>query len=552
MMLLSQKSSNQFREFEAEMRMVLALLFVAGLILTIEAVGVVFPVYTGSSGAEGQLQRLGEVKWDGVSDPTNTLRTACNQLFYQQESNCRSIINYFMQQLEESYGASFPWQSFMGSVVQGFTTDSTLESLLLQLDMGSISEASICNTLRTDYGTANIENTVAQHCAEQQLSGMECRALSFSIYNYVASLFYQPGGLTMANIVQGMHLQLDLDFASFPVTLQDPADGSLARYYVRTDIQYSVPTACKFCIDHALPRSACKVFVDYADRQLRGYFGKHYTGQLWALQYVLNALEGIANDRSSISTTTTSPSAASINRILPQGEPKSSAGSIVADFVEIGTSNFDTVSQHVSDQDGFVGYAIEPSQHYLNGLATRRGVKKVHAAIVTEASAAVAVGDGMQVGLQGAHSHSRGGGRTVDLYHIPEEVIDRLGLFYYLKGCNSIGAYHPAHVEMNLQRHVVVDKVPAITLSEFIRSERIQRIRLLKIDAEGYDLTIMEELFRFLALGKVPLHVDRIMFESNDEEQRGRIQTIIRKFVALGYRMVMTGENTILENIRPN
>ena len=186
--------------------------------------------------------------------------------------------------------------------------------------------------------------------------------------------------------------------------------------------------------------------------------------------------------------------------------------------------------------------AVEPSRHYLDSLPTRTGVKKINAAIITETSTKLS--DGSVAMLD------RNGQRTVSFYYIPEEVIDRLGLFYYLKGCNSVGDYHAGHREFNVTQHVVIEQVPALTITEFLRQERIHHIHLLKTDAEGYDLTIMEELYQHITSRVEPvLRVDRIMFETNDDAQQQRTQDIIENFKKLGYTVVMTGENTVIEKL---
>lgn len=320
--------------------------------------------------------------------------------------------------------------------------------------------------------------------------------------------------------MRNMRFQQDTELAYFPITLEN-AKNQQSRYFYVSDIQFALPSACRFCLTHGLSRSYCKMFVDHANTQLQQYFGDQYGGQLWCLQYVLNALETIAASAAHFHH-----SAASL-----------SSGLISAAFVEIGTSNFDTVTQLVDPREGLVGFAVEPSAHYLRSLPDRPNVTKVNCAIVTANS------------LPGGGAQAQD--QTVDLYHVPEAVIDRLGLYYYLKGCNSIGAYHPEHISQGVQKHVVVDKVPAFTITQFLNKHRIQRIQLLKIDAEGYDLTIMEELYQHIVHKYSPIvHVDRIFFESNDPEQQSTIDDLVRKYNKLGYRLIMTGENTILEKIK--
>ena len=49
------------------------------------------------------------------------------------------------------------------------------------------------------------------------------------------------------------------------------------------------------------------------------------------------------------------------------------------DFIEIGTSNFDTLIQ--AADDFAVGISIEPIKHYLDSLPSRANVKKLNVAV---------------------------------------------------------------------------------------------------------------------------------------------------------------------------
>ena len=145
-----------------------------------------------------------------------------------------------------------------------------------------------------------------------------------------------------------------------------------------------------------------------------------------------------------------------------------------ADFIEIGTSNFNTITQLIDDADGLVGFAVEPSLHYLNSLPHKTGVTKANRAIVSAADATL-------------------GGQTVDFYYIPEEIIVEKQLHSFIKGCNSVGTYHPC---------------PKTTL-HCIQNE--------------------------------------FLFESNVDSQKQIVEDLIHKFVQLGYKMKLVGSDTIME-----
>jgi hypothetical protein len=200
------------------------------------------------------------------------------------------------------------------------------------------------------------------------------------------------------------------------------------------------------------------------------------------------------------------------------------------DFIEIGTSNFNTISQLLDATDPLVGLAVEPYAAYLAQLPVRPGVTKVNAAIVSEADAL------------------RGTG-TVDMYYIPEEVVDSMKLSPFIKGCNSIGRMHAMHTAVGYDAYVQVQPVSAVSIRQLLTSRRVRRIRLLKIDAEGYDSTIMHELYLYLvARGDPALYPERIVFESGEKSQQPFIAQTVRRFVELGYVVAFnTGDDIALQ-----
>lgn len=449
-------------------------------------------------------------------NPITVIRDFCYNVFNSDSVKCNQLVSYVVSRLKELHGVDAVWKSHDGDIItfdEPSHSKDTVEEWgkrSYHINVDSLNGEMYSAVIRIPQFRTNIQTDVDAFCSEHHISGMGCRALSFELTNFVTSLYYREGGATMENVVSGMVFEQDIEWAYFPLTLVDPL-GQLKRHFFSTDIQFVVLRACKYCLIYRLDRSECKLFVDHADKQLAAYYGRTYVGFLWTFQYILDALETIA---------------------------KSTAEPGVADFVEIGTSNFDTLTQLVGEQEGLVGYAVEPSAHYLNSLPNRPRVTKVNCAIVTEDSVTA------DSGAQGRQE------QYVDFYHIPEEVIDRLGLFYYLKGCNAIGAYHPSHVQAGMQQHVVVDKVHALTITQFLVRHNIRRIKLLKIDAEGYDLFILRELYNHIVTGRLPVvHVDRIIFETNDPQQEAFLSELIAQYSSLGYRLIFGGENTVMEKI---
>lgn len=191
------------------------------------------------------------------------------------------------------------------------------------------------------------------------------------------------------------------------------------------------------------------------------------------------------------------------------------------DFLEIGTSNFDTLIQDASDT--MVGISVEPLSHYLNQLPNKPHVKKVHAAITRAPSSP-----------------------TIDMYYIPEITIVNHKLPSWLKGCNTIGTYHPLHVKHSLQPYVVVENVPLIDISHLLYENKVKQIKYLKINTEGHDCVILFGLFdhiRYLPSSFYPL---KITFESNEHTSQDSVTQIIRLFESIGYTLLSRGYDTTL------
>lgn len=192
------------------------------------------------------------------------------------------------------------------------------------------------------------------------------------------------------------------------------------------------------------------------------------------------------------------------------------------DFIEIGTSDFDTEIQNCDDNKQ--GLSIEPLKHYLDALPDKKNVTKVNAAV----------------------SNYNG---FVYVYYLNEETIKKFNLPSYVKGQNSIGNPHPEILNWfkNGLRNEDISKksVPVINFETIITKYNVESLDLLKIDTEGHDCTIMEDYLNYV-VNKPNLLAKKIIFESNILSDKNLVDSIIQKCVSLGYSIISTGENTIL------
>lgn len=174
------------------------------------------------------------------------------------------------------------------------------------------------------------------------------------------------------------------------------------------------------------------------------------------------------------------------------------------DFIEIGTSNFDTLIE--KSNDNTIGISIEPMKKYLEQLPNPKNVKKINCAISFDGSET-----------------------PIDFYYIDLETITRLKLKKFLRGCNTIGDYHPMHIQHNLQEHVTIEKVNQRSLGSIFNGYNVTDIDYLKIDTEGGDCKIMKQLYQ------TEVRPKKIKFETNSLANPNEVQEIINMFTTMNY-----------------
>ena len=211
-------------------------------------------------------------------------------------------------------------------------------------------------------------------------------------------------------------------------------------------------------------------------------------------------------------------------------------------FVEIGTSYFKTLIQLASDSH--IGLSIEPIQSYLDMLPTKAKVHKLCGAVISSEE-----------------------DRDLNFYYVEPEVIDKLNLGVWLKGCNSLGKPHDFHthyceqsmwpelikakdksvvntknlLEMGI---VKVIKVPTFTFEELVNIYRIDGVELLKIDTEGMDCKIINSILSSYEDNKINFKPLVIKFESNWHTDQKEVEETIDRLVAFGYHLESRGDDT--------
>jgi hypothetical protein len=199
------------------------------------------------------------------------------------------------------------------------------------------------------------------------------------------------------------------------------------------------------------------------------------------------------------------------------------------DFIEIGTCDFDTLVEQSSEDS--IGICVEPIKDYLDKLPNRINVKKINKAI--------------------SFDNTEG---WVDFYYIPEKTLIENKLNLGLKGCNSINNYHPHHIKKKITHLVKIHKVELVKLETLFKEHYVRRIKHLKLDTEGGDCFILQNLYNYLIPLNKEFYPDMITFETNLLTAYDTILKTIKIYESIGYKIKSKNDfvkdgNTVLEKI---
>ncbi len=186
---------------------------------------------------------------------------------------------------------------------------------------------------------------------------------------------------------------------------------------------------------------------------------------------------------------------------------------IFLDFLEIGTSDFDTLIQRASDRD--CGISIDPISFYLDRLPSPKRCKKLNMAI----------------------SNHHG---MMPVFYLHPRVIGDYGLPNWLRGCNAIGHVHPTVSRIlaarGLSEGILNEhEIEVAPLVAVLEQHDVSGLYLLKVDTEGHDHIILHHFFDHAVQSLWP-HV--LIFESNSLSDSNEIHRLIARLIMLGYDIV--------------
>lgn len=184
------------------------------------------------------------------------------------------------------------------------------------------------------------------------------------------------------------------------------------------------------------------------------------------------------------------------------------------DYVEIGTSDFDT---EIEKNDDRKGLSIEPIKYYIDRLPDKKDCKKIN------------------IGISDQNGYST-------IYYVNDENINKYNLPSYIRGCNSIDKYHPTVLYLLKINNIDIDnsitsyQIPIKTLKTVLLENNINSIYYLKIDTEGHDTVILKKYMNDIEKNhELPFY---IKFESNILNDKKNIREILDILYDKGYNCI--------------
>lgn len=191
------------------------------------------------------------------------------------------------------------------------------------------------------------------------------------------------------------------------------------------------------------------------------------------------------------------------------------------DYIEIGTSDFETLVEYMPE--GKRGLSIDPIQTYLNRLPDKAGNEKIKMAISDK-------------------------NYKTNFYYVSPEDIETHNLPEWIKGCNSIDEKHPNVdsflKDKNLQHLIKSDEIECISFDELVKRFNINEIDMLKIDTEGNDIRIINNML------KTNVRPKKLYFEANSLYEENEILDVIRTLENNNYHLVHRDSNNVTMRLK--
>ena len=211
----------------------------------------------------------------------------------------------------------------------------------------------------------------------------------------------------------------------------------------------------------------------------------------------------------------------SLNPTIVMQTDKNKPQMIDYDFIEIGTSDYDTLIQTCSKEQ--YGISVEPIKYYLDKLPNKPNVIKVNKAVSDVA------GSGFMT-------------------YIPKSDLPKDK--YWLKGCNMLNSEHPCQTGYEK----IKINVDIITFADLCIQNNVRKIKYLKVDTEGFDLPIIKSMIEYCDENPISFP-DKIMFESitwiqeMGDRKNSDLDNMICELEKRNYKLIKKEWDTVLEKI---
>lgn len=253
---------------------------------------------------------------------------------------------------------------------------------VIPIDMKLINDHNI-TYLFINKGNENILNTILHTCKLFQLSINDCKLLSWKIYMSYDIDIYKLSTLeeylnSISYLIKPDSIEILIKIYSNGTLL---LDNVILSYLTNGNYDYELSVS-GICSDFKLNSIDCLAICQSIKSTLIENFGikSPHTNILDDYIYVLQILSNsiISNKMKSFENRSISP----INEASSSNTSSNSLSYIDLDFIEIGTSNFNTILGLIHPEDLISGISIEPILSYLDDLPDNiPSVIKLNAAI---------------------------------------------------------------------------------------------------------------------------------------------------------------------------
>ena len=199
------------------------------------------------------------------------------------------------------------------------------------------------------------------------------------------------------------------------------------------------------------------------------------------------------------------------------------------DYIEIGTSDFETEVQKTDGGNPRNGISIDCIDYYLDRLPNKKENLKLNYAI----------------------SESNG---YIDAFYLDELTIEKYNLPKWVRGCNSIISPHLTVKNLlidikicdnnNVDSFFIKKEVKKITLYQLYQIHNIYGVYYLKIDTEGHDTFILNKFLQdYNQINDNSILPHKILFESNKLTSQNLVEITINNYREIGYDCHYSNKN---------